>query len=34
MMTEYSRIKPELCERYLDDVAGAASCTEQDSRSS
>ena len=30
MMTEYSGIKPELYKRYMDDVAGAASCTEKD----
>ena len=29
-MTEYSGIKPELYKRYMDDVTGAASCTEQD----
>ena len=30
MMTEYSGIKPELYKRYRSDVAGAASCTEQE----
>ena len=30
MMTEYSGIKPELYKTYMDDVAGAASCTKQD----
>ena len=30
MMTVNSGIKPEIFKRYMDDVAGAASCTEQD----
>ena len=30
MMIEYSGIKRELYKRYMDDLAGAASCSEQD----
>ena len=30
MMTEHSGIKPELYKGYMDNVAGAASCSEQD----
>ena len=30
MLCDYTRIKPDLYKRYMDDVAGAASCTEDD----
>ena len=34
LMREYSRIKPDLFKRHMDDVAGVASSTEQDLHSS
>ena len=30
MLRDYTGIKPDLYKRYMDDVAGAASCTEDD----
>ena len=30
MLRNYTGIKPDLYKRYMDDVAGAASCTEDD----
>ena len=30
MLRDYTGIKPDLYKRYMDDVAGAASCTEED----
>ena len=30
MLRDYTGIKPDLCKRYMDDVAGAASCMEDD----
>jgi len=30
MLHDYTGIKPDLYKRYMDDVAGAVSCTEDD----
>ena len=32
MLSSYTGIKPDLYKRYMDDVAGAASCSEEDLR--
>ena len=32
MLSSSTGIKPDLCKRYMDDVAGAASCSEEDLR--
>ena len=32
MVSSYTGMKPDLYKRYMDDVAGAASCTEEDLR--
>ena len=32
MLSSYTGVKPDLYKRYMDDVAGAASCSEEDLR--